>query len=216
MTQTPATGRRHGKAEDITDDDLDPHLTMPSDAIIGAYSDSEVVFVGPVGVGKTTGVATISTVTPINTEAHANASDDFIAQTKTTTTVGIDFGVWDRADTTRVAVFGTAGQDQFDDARTPARNPAAALVVWLFGLPQLLEQQVVHWLETIGSLDAYHRTTFAVNFIDPDGPDPLPILRDFLSTAGHSDIPVVAADPRVHDDVARVIDLALTRLEDYL
>ena len=216
MNVSSAVGRRHGRDEDTTPDDLDPHLTMPTDALVGAYSDSEVVFVGPVGVGKTTGVTTISTVAPISTEAHATTSDDFIADTKHTTTVGIDFGVWDRADGSRVAVFGTAGQDQFDDARTPARNPEAALVVWLFGIPHLLEQQVVHWLETIGSLNAYHRTTVAVNFIDPDREDPVPVLNDYLAQAGHADIPVVAADPRDPEDVAFVIDRALARMEAYL
>ena len=85
---------RHGKPEERSPEDVDPALTMPDDAIIGAHSDAEVVFVGPVGVGKTTAVRTLSTSKPIGSEVRASTMNDFVVGGKETTTVGIEMGVW--------------------------------------------------------------------------------------------------------------------------
>lgn len=192
--------------------DLDPYLTVPDDAIVGSHSDTEVVFLGPVGVGKTTAVASLSTVAPINTEVRAATPEDFYARWKTTTTtVGIDFGVWDRPDGTRVALVGTAGQDRFDDSRAPARNPDAALVLWLFGYADLLEEQVSEWLAMISGINGLDRFVVAVNFTDAT--DPVPALRELFASHGHTDIPVSLADPRNKDEVARVVKQALDRTE---
>ncbi|MDO5669815.1 MAG: hypothetical protein Q4G50_07410 [Corynebacterium sp.] len=213
MKLPPVRRRRHGKFEELSVADLDPYLTVPKDAIVGSYSDDEVVFLGPVGVGKTTAVASLSTVAPITTEVRAATPEDFYARWKTTTTVGIDFGVWDRPDGTRVALFGTAGQDRFDDSRAPAFNPDAAIVLWFFGYSELLAEQVAEWLPMVQGINALDRLVVAVNFIDPAAADPVPAIRNLLADQGHPDIPVSAADPREKDDVADVVTQALNLLE---
>ena len=111
--------RRHGKIEELDVLDLDPYHSVPQDAIIGSPTTKGVVFVGPVGVGKTTCVETLSTVLPIMTEVKGSENDEFIPRWKTTTTVGIDYGIWKRDDGTEIGLFGTAGQDRFESTRAP-------------------------------------------------------------------------------------------------
>lgn len=195
-----------------------PHTAVPwtadSDALIGSFVDAEVVFLGPVGVGKSTAIATLSTLAPIQTEAYAATWDDFYVRTKTTTTVGIDYGVWNRADGGAVALYGTPGQERFEASRSHASNPDAALVLWFFGYEHLLEDQITEWLMVIHKLDAFDRLVLAVNFREPDQADPVDTLRELIPSYGFPEIPVVAADPRDVNDVSAVVERALKRVEE--
>ncbi len=206
---------RHGKLEERSAADVDPALAMPDDAIIGAHSDAEVVFVGPVGVGKTTAVRTLSTSRTIGSEVRASTMNDFVVGGKETTTVGIEIGVWERADGSRVALYGTAGQDRFDSSRTPALNPEAGLVLMMFGYEHLLTDQVEEWVSMLGEKRALHRTAIGVNFLAPDQEDPVPRIKHLLEVRGHGDIPVQMTDPRNLYDVAAIAEIALKRVEEY-
>lgn len=205
---------RHGKPEERSPEDVDPALTMPDDAIIGAHSVAEVVFVGPVGVGKTTAVRTLSTSKPIGSEVRASTMNDFVVGGKETTTVGIEMGVWERANGDRIALYGTAGQDRFDSSRTPALNPEAGLVLMMFGYEYLLKDQVEEWVSILGEKRALHRTAIGVNFLTPGQEDPVPRIKHLLEVRGHGDIPVRMTDPRNLYDVASIAESALKRVEE--
>lgn len=183
------------------------------EALVGSYVDSEVVFLGPVGVGKTTAITSLSTLPPVQTEVFAATSDDFYVHSKTTTTVGIDYGMWHRPDGRTIGLYGTPGQERFHAARGPATNPDAGLVLWLFGYEHLLEDQVREWIMVIHDLDAFNRTVVAVNFREQSQSDPVSALRHLIPAFGFPDLPIMSADPRIHDDVAAVVDATLTRAE---
>jgi small GTP-binding protein len=72
----------------------------------------KVVVTGPVGVGKTTFISTISEIETVATEAAI--SDGTGTGTKTTTTVGIDFGRLAVGGGMELYLFGTPGQQRFD------------------------------------------------------------------------------------------------------
>ncbi|EFK55559.1 GTP-binding domain protein [Corynebacterium genitalium ATCC 33030] len=182
------------------------------EALVGSYVDREVVFLGPVGVGKTTAISTLSTLAPVQTEVYAAASDDFYVHTKTTTTVGIDFGMWHRPDGRTIGLYGTPGQERFQAARGPAMNPEAGLVLWLFGYEHLLEDQVSEWIMAIHDMKATNRVVVAVNFKEPGQPDPVTELRHLIPAFGFPDVPIMSADPRKAGDVAAVVDAALNRV----
>ena len=123
MTEHPITNeqpRRSRRRKATVEEEI------ANDAIVGSPSDAEVVFIGPVGVGKTTAVQTLSSVPPINTEVMMfEGAEEFLHTSKTTTTVGIDYGMWVRPDGKVIGLFGTTGQDRFTDSRTPLLNPDA-------------------------------------------------------------------------------------------
>ncbi len=70
----------------------------------------KIIFAGPVGVGKTTSIATISDIPPVTTEAKAS---DETAELKENTTVAMDYGVLNLDDGEKLHLYGTPGQDRF-------------------------------------------------------------------------------------------------------
>ena len=228
--------RRHGKIEELDVLDLDPYHSVPQDAIIGSPTTKGVVFVGPVGVGKTTCVETLSTVLPIMTEVKGSENDEFIPRWKTTTTVGIDYGIWKRDDGTEIGLFGTAGQDRFESTRAALNNPEAGVVLWLYGDPTLIEEQLEQWIPEVKTPLKKGRLCIALNFVEIDEATITSMTKTLLTEqltkvdlgdgaiAGAAPLvvppgmppiqimpptPVVVADPRIREDVARVVELAI-------
>jgi signal recognition particle receptor subunit beta len=70
-----------------------------------------VVFMGPVGSGKTTAIRTISDIEVVNTDEVAT---DHVAQIKSHTTVSMDVGTMQLGEKDKLRLYGTPGQDRFD------------------------------------------------------------------------------------------------------
>jgi signal recognition particle receptor subunit beta len=78
----------------------------------------KVAVVGPLGVGKTTLVSSVSEISPLTTEermTERGAAVDTLpaASTKTTTTVAMDFGRITLSPNVALYLFGTPGQERF-------------------------------------------------------------------------------------------------------
>jgi small GTP-binding protein len=90
---------------------------MSSTVLLDAGADTpataafKIVVAGPVGAGKTTFINTISEIETVATEAPI--SDGSGTATKTTTTVGIDFGRITLGGGLELYLFGTPGQERF-------------------------------------------------------------------------------------------------------
>ncbi|MEE1928457.1 ATP/GTP-binding protein [Streptomyces sp. TRM 70351] len=78
---------------------------------------AKILVVGPLGVGKTTLIGTVSEIRPLSTEAvmsQAGARVDTSGErTKTTTTVALDFGRMTLDGDLVLYLFGTPGQQRF-------------------------------------------------------------------------------------------------------
>ncbi|MGZ0204811.1 GTP-binding protein, partial [Streptomyces sp. RM1] len=91
-----------------TEDQL-PHTTQTA---------VKIVIVGGFGVGKTTMVGSVSEIRPLTTEetmtqAGIGVDDDYGSETKTATTVAMDFGRIGITDKLVLYLFGTPGQERF-------------------------------------------------------------------------------------------------------
>lgn len=71
----------------------------------------KLVFVGPVGAGKTQAVKVLSDIEVVSTEAVAS---DAVGRVKAETTVAMDYGVMHLSGGDRVRLYGTPGQERFD------------------------------------------------------------------------------------------------------
>ncbi|MEV6060941.1 GTP-binding protein [Nocardia asteroides] len=85
---------------------------------LGSIEAVKILIAGGFGVGKTTLVTTISEITPLRTEERLSALgaavDDVTGvETKTTTTVALDFGRVTLSPHLVLYIFGTPGQDRF-------------------------------------------------------------------------------------------------------
>lgn len=95
---------------------------------------AKILVVGPLGVGKTTLIGTVSEIKPLSTEAvmtQAGARvDTFVPGGKTTTTVALDFGRMTIDGELVLYLFGTPGQQRFLPAwRDLAKGSLGALAL---------------------------------------------------------------------------------------
>jgi len=87
---------------------------------------SKVLVAGPVGVGKTTAIRTLSSVPVLETEV---VPTDDTRHIKGTTTVAMDFGVLRLDERQVVHLYGTPGQRRFDFMWDILSSGGAGLVV---------------------------------------------------------------------------------------
>lgn len=73
--------------------------------------ESRILFLGPVGAGKTTAIRAISDIKVVDTDALAT---DSVSEKKQQTTVAMDLGVIELEGGDRVVLYGAPGQDRFD------------------------------------------------------------------------------------------------------
>lgn len=71
----------------------------------------KIVFMGPVGAGKTEAIKVLSDIEVVATEARAT---DQVALRKRSTTVAMDYGVLNLSSGDRVRLYGTPGQARFE------------------------------------------------------------------------------------------------------
>lgn len=202
----PPRGRRHAKTH------VAPVARTGHDTVfVGSPSDAELIFIGPVGVGKTTAGVSVSVTEPISAEAaltRPRHAVGFLAEleSKVTTTVGIDYGMVRLPDGRVIGLFGTAGQERFRWSRGPLFNPTARIVIWVNGADGNLELQVLRWIARGGGRPRAHQMTIAINFAHAHDTEE---VRAVLRKHRYPDIPVKAVDPRRADQVMDLISAAV-------
>lgn len=175
-----------------------------------------ILFVGPVGAGKTQAIRTISDIDVVDTEADAT---DETALLKQNTTVAMDMGVMLLGEHDKVRLYGAPGQDRFDfmwdilleqsrgvvlfiDHSRP--NPVDDLAYYMEQLTRRMEGRVLP-------------VVIGVTHTDMGGPANLNVYRDFLGEPASSTrwqaVPVLETDARSLHDVKTLL-LALTSMLD--
>lgn len=186
-------------------------MNKPSPPIVLGHTTShQVVFVGPFGVGKSTALRAVSDVPVVNTDVVSHELDGrALAEGKTSTTAGFDYGEWCFPDGTRVGLMGVPGQTRFEAMWDILLPRSSAIVLWLFGDrdPERLECQ--RWLEALARRKALSRLAIAITRMSDLTDDALlDPWRDMVAEY-HPLAPVITADPRRPSDVMQAITMAL-------
>lgn len=180
--------------------------------VIGHPRIAPIVFVGPFGVGKTTAVHTLSNVRVITTEARstpmAQLDDQGETFGKVATTVALDYGEWVTEEGQRVSLIGTPGQSRFSAMRRSAMVTKVGIVLWLFGDRAGAIDEMRAWIDQLDGETELNNLVVAVTRYDDEVGPPISAYEDFLDERLPS-APIVLADPRAKDDVARVVTTVL-------
>ncbi|MFE0401832.1 GTP-binding protein [Streptomyces nigra] len=154
----------------------------------------KIVIVGGFGVGKTTMVGSVSEIKPLTTEetmtqAGIGVDDNYGSDTKTATTVAMDFGRISITEQLVLYLFGTPGQERFWFLWNGLFEGALGAVVLADTRRLEVSFDVIGRLEERGVPFVVAVNTF------PDAPRyPLADLRTALDLA--EEIPIVECDVR--------------------
>ncbi|ATL26445.1 GTP-binding protein [Streptomyces formicae] len=154
----------------------------------------KVVVVGGFGVGKTTMVGSVSEIRPLTTEetmtqAGIGVDDNYGSETKTATTVAMDFGRISISEELVLYLFGTPGQERFWFLWNGLFEGALGAVVLIDTRRLEVSFDVIGRLEERGV-----PFVVAVNSF-PDAPDhPVETLRKALDL--EPAVPILSCDAR--------------------
>ncbi|GAA6142564.1 GTP-binding protein [Hydrogenophaga sp. 5NK40-0174] len=174
--------------------------------------DWSILFMGPVGAGKTQAVQTLSEIAVVDTDVAATDSTAII---KDTTTVSMDAGVLDLGEGDRIHLIGAPGQDRFDFMWDILLEQAKAVALLIDHRRDSRLSDLDHYLDNIGERLRGRHLPLAIGatHMDMRHTVPLSIYKDHLSDHMPdfvSGVPaVMGVDARDADDVrAMVVSLA--------
>lgn len=161
----------------------------------------KILFVGPVGAGKTTAVATLSDREPLNTDV---AVSDMAALKKAQTTVALDYGVATLDGRQRVHLYGAPGQQRFDFMWEVLREGIHGVVLLIDNSRRAPLDDLSFYLNWHQRLTDAHKVVIGVSFMDKR---PHPGLKEYQAylQSRRLDIPVLAVDTRKREHVERLV-----------
>lgn len=171
-------------------------------------SDWSILFVGPVGSGKTTAVHALSDQPVAQTEVLAT---DETAQIKSHTTVAMDVGEFDLGNSYTLRLLGAPGQERFDFMWDILLEQANAVVILVDHSKPTPLQDLDYYLNVVAQRSEHRQlpAIVAITHTDHDAAFSPHVYREHLLKAPPSFacamVPVMAADARKTDDIKRLV-----------
>jgi len=169
----------------------------------------KIIFTGPMGAGKTTAIQAVSEIAVVSTDAR---NLDRAANTKTTTTVAMDYGEISLDQGDRLRLYGTPGQQRFNFMWEILARGALGLVLLLDNTRSQPLADLALYLDDFAGLIEASGVVVGVTRTDIAATPSVDDYCDYLADLGRV-IPVFAVDARNRDDVLMLLDNLLTILE---
>ena len=175
-----------------------------------------ILFMGPVGAGKTRAIHTLSDIAAADTEVEAT---DETALMKQFTTVSMDAGVLDLGSGDKVRLIGAPGQDRFDFMWDILLEQAKAAIVLVNHAAPHPERDLALYMRNIAERLGQRPLPLVVGVTHADRqPDrPLSIYDDCLipppHVPAHSRVPLLQLDARDRAQVRALVMAAVGLLE---
>ena len=171
----------------------------------------KIVVTGPFAAGKTTLIRTISEITVLSTEKAVSAGE--VAQSKTDTTVAMDFGRITIDRDLVLYLFGTPGQDRFDFMWEILSEGMLGYILLVDAArPDSLEEAA----SILGAFRAMAHVPFVIGYNRADGLDDNDEgrMRGVLDL--EQDVPIVPCDVTDRESVKAVLLAMLYAVVDSL
>ncbi len=170
--------------------------------------EHKVIFTGTTGAGKTTAIAAVSEITPLNTDVRNTDPD--VAKAMTTT--GLDYGELTLGKDEKLRLYGTPGQQRFDFMWKVLGRGALGLVILIDNSQPNPLHDLDSYLEGFRTLIDGGACVIAVGRLDTHPSPGLDVYGLHLEKRKVL-CPVVAADVRDPAQVIQVLELLLLQLE---
>ncbi|MFK4754759.1 GTP-binding protein [Oceanobacter antarcticus] len=168
--------------------------------------ENKIIFIGPMGAGKSTAITTISDDPPVTTEAK-NSNKKLV--NKATTTVAMDYGRILLNNDENINLYGIPGQDHFRFV-WPIIAKGALGAILLLDCSQInWKQQLLVFMEAFNQLASTGRIAIALNR------NQINDTEECFSTLLEENIfaPVFNADPRNRDDILLLLEALIANAE---
>ncbi len=168
-----------------------------------------LVFTGPMGAGKTTAIASISDLPPVTTEVP---NTDPLGDSKSATTVAMDYGMTTLPDGSTLRLYGTPGQARFDFLWRMFADDALGAIVLADNRREAPLRDLSLYLAAFQ--DLADSGAVVVGLVRTDT-HPEPSFEEYarhLSASGLA-LPVMPVDVRNPEQVLALVELLLQHIE---
>lgn len=175
-----------------------------------------ILFMGPVGVGKTEAIRSISDIDVVDTDVEAT---DAISSLKSHTTVSMDVGILNVSDKDKLRLYGAPGQDRFDFMWDILLVQSKGVVLLLNHASPNPEAELAHYLKAISERLPGNRMPMVVGVTHMDENPQLPLswYEDYfrqnkIEFCGVKP-PVIQVDARIRSHVRSLLLVMAAQLE---
>lgn len=169
----------------------------------------KLIFTGTMGAGKTTAIASISEVAPVSTDVQRSEAG---TDTKTTTTVALDYGEVTLPAGDVLRLYGTPGQARFDFMWKILGEGALGVVVLVDNRRADPLSDLREYLTAFRDTVANSRAVVGVGRFESH---PSPDLDAYYGVAAELGLmaPIVSVDVRRREDVLLLLDILFNQIE---
>jgi uncharacterized protein len=166
-----------------------------------------ILFVGPMGAGKSTAIRSLSDIPVIGTEA-TNTERDVVD--KPTTTVALDYGEIGVGIDEKVRLYGIPGQRRFDFMWSILRERARGMIVLVHNDAEDPVGDMLEFLDEFSDLDDRGGVVVGITRTDIVS---TPSVDDYVAALGDRLVPVLTVDPRDSGQMRVVLMTLIANLE---
>lgn len=169
----------------------------------------KIIFIGPMGAGKTTAISAVSDIEPITTEADNN---DQLSSAKATTTVAMDYGEIVLSDSDTVALYGIPGQERFAFMWPILAQGAMGAVLLLDDRMEQPQAQLATYLDAFAELAEKGALVIGVGRVSEPVEPRLALYRALLDQRELA-LPLFVTDVRQKQNVLLLIESLIATAE---
>ncbi|GBU08894.1 GTP-binding protein [Gammaproteobacteria bacterium] len=168
----------------------------------------KIVFTGNMGAGKTTAIGMLSDIEVLSTDVTNTAQHE---NSKSLTTVGIDYGRLTLSDDLSLSIYGTPGQERFQFMWKIAAKGALGVIV-------LIDSTAKNALHDMNMYVDFYKNegidviVVGVTHTDHSSSLPFEIFIDSVSNTDYV-LPVFAIDARDRNDILFITEVLIAEIE---